>query len=565
MIHVKIVMQLLKKNNNELISGCVNTFIPNSVISIGPNAFSGSSLTSIDIPYSVLSIGDEAFSGCYRLTSIVIPNSVETIGSNRVFRGCRQLTSIVIPDKVPYIGFWAFEECNNLQSVTIGKNVKTIYQGAFNSCTNLKDLYCKANTIPTSSSSSFEQTNIGNITLHVPESSLDLYRTTEPWSLFGDIVALSEEPTNLGCIGRDGLWYELTVTGDKATAVVYEPMDSKPTGDLVIPSSIVSGGRAFNVVGIRTLRNCDGLTSVTISEGVTKINRAAFDGCTNLKTVNLPESLEEIGDYAFYNLGKLEHVNIPKNVSYIGDEAFRECSNLNIQVEDLEGWLDIILSTTSSEYPFDKNCNLHLFKDGQETVDLVIPNGVESIRDRAFYRFTALSSISIPNSVVTIGTNAFNGCNNVTDVYIDKEEPLTIGSATFSSSYKATLHVPLGCKQAYGAADYWKGFKDVVEVTDRCPTPTISIQNGKLSFSCNLEGVEFHYNVSSQTNGVGNSVNLPVSTTFTISAYASKDGYKDSNTSLKTITIKKGDMNNDGEVTVTDALMIVDMILEEEK
>ena len=99
---------IIKTETNELFSGCKNTVIPNSVKSIGWNAFYGcSGLTSITIPNSVTSIGDDAFEGCSGLTSITIPNSVTSIGS-RAFEGCNGLTSITIPNSVTSIGYDAF-------------------------------------------------------------------------------------------------------------------------------------------------------------------------------------------------------------------------------------------------------------------------------------------------------------------------------------------------------------------------------------------------------------------------------------------------------------------------
>ncbi len=178
---------------NELIVGCKNTIIPNSVTDIDVWAFAGcSGLTSIVIPNSVTDIWDNAFAGCTGLTSIVFPNSVTDIWDN-AFAGCTGLTSIVFPNSVTDICESAFEGCTGLTSIVIPNSVTEIGSWAFRGCSGLTDVYCYIADL-SRVSSGIEQFSLDNgdysgRMLHVLQGTADDYRADEDWyPYFGQIV-----------------------------------------------------------------------------------------------------------------------------------------------------------------------------------------------------------------------------------------------------------------------------------------------------------------------------------------------------------------------------------------
>ena len=177
--------------------------IPTSVTTISIGAFSGcSNLVYITIPMSVTTIETGVFSRCSHLISVTIPDSVTDIGMG-AFSGCSGLTSINIPNRTAIIGNNAFANCINLASVIIGSNIKSIGGFAFAGCSELKDVYCYSEQVPQTINNVFDHSFIDYATLHVPAASIEQYKTTDPWCLFGTIVAtdgnMPEPPTPQKC------------------------------------------------------------------------------------------------------------------------------------------------------------------------------------------------------------------------------------------------------------------------------------------------------------------------------------------------------------------------------
>ena len=212
---------IIETSNNTLIVGCSTTIIPNDVTSIGERAFAYcESLTTITIPESVTSIGEWAFSGCSSLTAINIPeNSQLTSIGGGAFYGCSSLTTITIPEGVTSIGGdafggcsnltninipkgvtnimgYTFYECSNLTTITIPESVTSIGLSAFALCPELTDIYCYAENVP-SAEGPFWGSYPEYATLHVPASALDAYKTTAPWSSFGNSVELGAAITRI--------------------------------------------------------------------------------------------------------------------------------------------------------------------------------------------------------------------------------------------------------------------------------------------------------------------------------------------------------------------------------
>lgn len=269
---------------------------------------------------------------------------------------------------------------------------------------------------------------------------------------------------------------------------------------ITIPNSVTS-------IDYGTFRYCSGLTSVTIPNSVTSIGWNAFRECTSLTSVTIPNSVTSIGEGAFQGCLSLSSITIPNSVTSIGGDTFNGCSGLT---------------------------------------SVTIPNSVTSIGQRAFKDCSKLSSVTIPNSVTSIGSSSFNGANILTVNSLIENPFIIRGSTSDNSSfslntfYNATLYVPTGTIEKYKATEGWKDFKYIEEIgtpptPQKCEKPTISYNNGKLTFTSSTEGATCYYSITDSDikAGSGNEVQLAV--TYNISVYAAKAGCENSETATATL------------------------------
>ena len=227
---------------------------------------------------------------------------------------------------------------------------------------------------------------------------------------------------------------------------------------------------------------------------------------------------------------------------------------------------------------------------------MVIPNNVTAIGDWAFYRCPSLTSIVLPNSVVSIGKRAFDtckklasatigrnvrticekafaNCTGLADIYCNANQVPSTSSDAFEDSYinLATLHVPDASLSSYKNTAPWSSFGTVVGDggggdDPKCALPTISVENGKVKFSCETEGVTYHYEIVSlgSVSGEGNDVELTNS--YSVTVYATKEDYINSDSvtaEIKSVGGLKGDVNGDNKVDVVDHVELSKIILEQ--
>ena len=208
------------------------------------------------------------------------------------------------------------------------------------------------------------------------------------------------------------------------------------TGNLIIPSSVVNDGSTYAVTSIEyeAFMNCRGLTSVTIGDAVTTILESAFQGCSSLVSINIPNSVTTIEVYAFYGTGWW---NQNEGVLYLGSWCigYKWDGPNPIPLEEnlviregtkhiADGAFGLFNNSTDLISVIFPNTLISIGKDAfnecSQLTSVAFPNSLIFIGESAFYNCTGLTSVVIPNSVTYIGGAAFGGCMGVTSISIGK-------------------------------------------------------------------------------------------------------------------------------------------------
>ena len=378
--------------------------VPNSVTSIGEGAFSGCILLfNIIIPNSVTSIGDLAFMDSNALSHIVISNSVTSIGDG-TFYGCSSLTNIVIPDSVTSIGDIAFYKCSSLSNIVIPDSVTSIGDYVFEGCTSLSNIVIPDNVTSIGSNAFKNCSSLSNIV--IPDSVTSIGN-----GVFSGCFSLKYIfiPVNVICLNGNP----------------FSEWNGKL--DCLSPNFVHECDILFNkdkseIISFRNQK----IESYIIFSNVKRIGDSAFSGCRSLSNIIIPDSVTSIGDGAFYGCSSLTNIVLPDSVTSIGSNAFRDCSSLsNIVIPD---------SVTSiGDYAFEGCASLS---------DIVVPDSVTSIGSDSFRGCRSLSNIVIPDNVTSIGSNAFRDCSSLSNIVIS-DSVTNIGDWAFVNCNK----LPYNLKQ----------------------------------------------------------------------------------------------------------------------
>ena len=372
-------------------------------------------ITSVIIPDSVTTIGSYAFMDCSLLSKVTMPNSLQIIGEY-AFLGCTSLTNITIPNSVQAIGELAFAVCKSLNEIYIPASLTSIKFGAFLGCISLTKINVDENNP--------NYTSISN----------NLY------------------------------------SKDTKTLIQYALGQNNKA--FTIPQHVEK-------IEYNAFSFCNYLRELTLPSTMTKIEEGAFSYCASLSTINIPNTIESIEDSAFTSCYSLTSITIPESVTYISDTAFIGCYSLvevcNKSSVELKANCHVITDEADS---YLKNVNDFIFYDDGTSVSLIKYIGDETeitlpeygdsipyaIADYAFYDIarnynkpvlfqtmagsnSKITSVTIPNYVVSIGAYAFNGCTSLESITIPNSvthisEGAFMGCTSLTIYCEATSKMP---------------------------------------------------------------------------------------------------------------------------
>lgn len=437
---------------------------PYTVTAIGYSAFGSLStpinVSSVFIPATVLSIGDSAFMYCDALTTVTfaensqlksieraafwgseqvyprfkeikIPDSVETIG-NGAFYDCRDLERITLPSALQTLSTVTFYNCTALSEVTFPASLKTIESSAFSGCRNLSEVKLPA-------SLKAIQSSVFHLCINLKTVSYD--GSLKQWN---DITA-NNDVLGYSCpsLVMDDYTAQFILVKDDPGHPVPDPPPktvtiTKYTGTestVILPSKISSW--PVTKIGEDAFQDNTTITSVTIPASVTEIGSNAFAGCTNLTSVH----------YA----GDWSNLTIQSGNPAVQDAANAPLFDFDFTPDNTAAIVtnykyngaaaDVTIPSRYKGKPVTTIGHAAFFNSAVTSV--TIPDSVTSISDSAFINCPQLTNISIPNSVTYIGFSAFNSCTSLKSITLPSSLSTIQSYAFCNCGNLETIRIPV--------------------------------------------------------------------------------------------------------------------------
>lgn len=414
-----------------------SVFIPATVTSIGRFAFRCCKfLATVTFAEGsqLKSIGVSAFSGTEqahpRFKEIQIPDSVETIG-NGAFYECRDLERIALPSALQTLSSVTFYNCTALSEVTFPASLKTIESSAFSGCRNLSEVKLPASLTAI-------QSSVFHLCINLKTVSYD--GSLEQWSrITADNDVLGYSCPSL--VMSDYTAQFILVKNDFLDPPPKTVTITKYTGTestVILPSTINSW--PVTKIGEDAFQDNTTITSVTIPANVTEIGSNAFAGCTNLTSVN----------YA----GDWSNLTIQSGNPAVEDAAKDAANEQLFDFEFILNNTAVIVKhyrgaaadvTIPSRYKGKPVTVIDpvAFYNNSAVTSVTIPDSVTAIPDYAFGFCSQLTNISIPNSVTFIGFSAFNSCTSLKSITLPSSLSTIQSYAFYNCGNLETIRIPV--------------------------------------------------------------------------------------------------------------------------
>ncbi|MDR2906799.1 MAG: leucine-rich repeat protein [Bacteroidales bacterium] len=421
-------------------------------------------LTSVVIEEGITTMCFSAFVQCYALQSLSLPNSLTAIPM-QAFWEC-PLTNITIPEGVTTIGQSAFNGCANLIDITLPEGLKSIGLYAFARCESLTDITLPDGLTTIESQAFSDCSRLANVTL----------------------------PNGSVTVGSSVFWGCTNLTN------ITLPNGFAPVNYTLLQSSSIAN---INVAADHpTLTSVDG---VLFSKDKTKLVLYPY---ARTGAYTIPANVTTLGEYAFYGNPNLEQITIGSAITTIEMGALAACPKLSINVDAgntafalVDGVLFSKDLKTLVQYPIGKEAEAYTVPDGVSAIAdeafngsaitaVTFPESLTTIGDYAFQDCNGLEDITLGSSITTLGDGAFYYCAGLTKVVCLNPTPPALGGTYVFSGVPAFIEVPEGSVAAYKAA--WPAYANLIMAIDGLPTwdcgaegnnVTATLENGTLTIS----------------------------------------------------------------------------------
>ena len=351
----------------------------------------------------------------------VVINGGTRIGKN-AFKDSEYLTTVTMSDSVTDIDDYAFYYCSSLTSVMLGNGVTNISNCAFSS-----DVFSS-----------------GQLECNVFDNAYYLGNENNPYMAL--IKAKNMDITSCNINEKTKIF---------ADHAFYS---CKKLVSIIIPDNVSN-------IGNWTFYECINLTSVTIGDGLLSIGEYSFYSCSNLTNITIPNNVTNIKKNAFYKCDSLTSMQMPDSLSEIGRDAFGKCKSLrDIYITDIANWCNIDYYYYYYGSPFEHSYNLYL--NGELVTSLILPNGITKIANYAFYNCDSITHITISNSITSIGDYAFMDCYSLTSVMIGNSVTSIGIKAFYGCSSLTSVTIPSSVKSIGDSAFSCDNSLNSVYITD---------------------------------------------------------------------------------------------------
>ena len=395
--------------------------IPSQTTFLQMYCFRGTGLTSIDIPNTVTDLGTEVFKDCEDLETVSSWSTDVTSIPTRAFAGCKSLTSFNIPSQVTFLSMGCFE-ASGLTSINIPNTVITMAENVFNECEALETVTNWPNTIDTIPPNTFRRTLIASFTIpsHVTAlgnyclaytkiTSIDIPDTITSIG-FGVFLVCEELETITNWSSNLTTIPEATFYGCKRLTSFEIPAHVTTLGQWVFGGDI-------------------GLVSFTIPDTVTSMGSHMFYLCENIENVNWETPVSLIPSNTFFGCKSLTSFTIPPHVTMLASSCFRESGLTSIDIPDTVTSVNTDMFNgcegleTVTNWPNTANSIFaRTFQGCKSLTSFTIPSHVTGILDRCFAG-SGLTSITIPENVSNLWSTAFLECDQLEEFIVSANNP----------------------------------------------------------------------------------------------------------------------------------------------